>query len=150
MDKTNKIWLNGEFVDWDDANVHILTHALHYGTGIFESVRCYQTSKGPALFRPKEHYIRLHNSAKIYMMDLKYSPDQLVDITKELVKINKLNECYVRPIAFYGYGKMGLNPTGNPIDIAIASWEWGPYLGEEGIKKGIRCKISSWLSILSE
>ena len=145
MDKTDKIWFNGKFIDWDDAKIHLLVHALHYGTGVFEGMRCYNTKKGPAMFRPKEHFIRLHNSAKIYMMELKYTPDQLVDITKELIKINKLTECYIRPIAYYGYSKLGLNPRGNPIDIAIAVWKWGPYLGEDGIKNGVRCKVSSWL-----
>lgn len=145
MEKTDKIWLNGKFINWDDAHIHILTHALHYGTGVFEGMRCYNTKDGPALFRVKEHFLRLHASAKIYMMQLKYSPDELVEATKKLVKMNKVNECYIRPIAYYGYGKMGLNPKGNPIDMAIALWEWGPYLGEDGIKKGIRCKVSSWL-----
>ncbi len=147
MEKTDKIWFNGKFIDWDDAKIHILTHSLHYGTGIFEGMRCYNTNRGPAIFRAKEHYDRLINSAKIHKMKIDYSSEKLVEITKELIQINKIDECYIRPIAYYGYGKMGLNPRGAPIDIAIIVWPWGAYLGEDGLKNGIKCKVSSWLRV---
>ncbi len=139
--------MNGEFVNWDDAKVHILTHALHYGSGVFEGIRCYKTADGPAVFRHREHMERLHNSAKIYQMEIPYSVEELMDATKELIRKNGLEECYIRPIAYRGYGEMGLNPLNAPIDVAIAVWPWGAYLGEEGIKNGIRTMISSFQRI---
>ncbi len=145
--KTDKIWMNGEMVNWDDAKIHLLTHALHYGSGVFEGIRCYKTVKGPAVFRLTEHMERLENSAKLHFMELPYTVDELVDATKKLVKANKLEECYIRPIAYRGYGEMGLNPLNSVIDVAIAAWPWGTYLGEDGIKKGIRVKISSYQRI---
>lgn len=147
MEKAEKIWLNGKMVAWDEARVHVLTHALHYGTSVFESARCYETPRGSAVFRLKDHMQRLHDSAKIYMMNPPYSVSELCTAAKELVKINRFTECYIRPIAFIGYGEMGLNPGKNPVHIAIAAWKWGAYLGDEGVRRGIRCKVSSWRRI---
>jgi branched-chain amino acid aminotransferase len=144
MDKAEKIWMNGKFVPWDEAKVHVLTHALHYATAVFEGERCYKTVKGPAIFRLREHVQRLFDSAKIYKMKLPFSFERICQASKEIVKVNKLEECYIRTIAFYGYKEMGLHPGKNPIEVAIAAWRWGAYLGEEGVRKGIRCKISSW------
>ncbi len=147
IQKVDKIWFNGRLVDWDKANVHILTHALHYGSGVFEGLRAYQTAKGTAVFRLKDHLKRLHNSAKVYLMEIPYSVDELVEATRETIRANKLKSCYVRPIAFRGYGEMGLNPINAPVDTAIAVWPWGAYLGEEGIKNGIRAMVSSFSRI---
>ncbi|OIO26410.1 branched chain amino acid aminotransferase [Candidatus Micrarchaeota archaeon CG1_02_55_22] len=147
IEKTEKIWLNGNLVAWDDAKLHVISHGLHYGTGVFEGIRCYNAASGPAVFRLREHMQRLHNSAKIYLMPLPYSVDELCAAVKETVKANKLDSCYIRPIAYYGYGSMGVNPAGNPVDVAIACWPWGAYLGEEGLKKGIRVNVSSWRRI---
>src|SRR5215212_3218071 len=141
---TPKIWMNGELVDWADANVHILTHSLHYGMGVFEGIRAYETDRGPAVFRLTDHIKRLHNSAKILMMDMPYSVDELVDATKATVASTGLNACYVRPIAYLGYGEMGLNPLPCKTDVAIACWPWGAYLGDDALTKGVRMKISSW------
>lgn len=139
--------MNGEFVDWDEAKIHVLTHAFHYGTAVFEGIRCYNTTKGPAIFRLDGHVTRLEKSAKIHMMPLPFSISDIANAIKQTVRINKIKECYIRPIAFYGYGEMGLNPRKNPVNVAIAVWPWGTYLGEEGLKKGVRCKISSWIRI---
>ncbi len=144
MEKTRYIWLNGKLVDWDEAKVHVLTHALHYGSSVFEGIRCYETAKGPAIFRLKEHMERLQRSAKVYMMDLPYTVEELCMAAVELVKANELKECYIRPIAFQGVGEMGLQAR-NPIQVAIAAWPWGPYLGEEGQRKGIRVRVSSYV-----
>lgn len=143
MDEVEKIWLNGKFVDWKDANIHLLTHALHYGSAVFEGIRCYDTPKGPAVFRLKDHVKRLFGSAHIFGMEIPYSQKDLVNAILELIKLNKIKECYIRPIAYYGYGKMGLNPIGAKVDVGIAVWPWGAYLGEDGVKNGIRMKISS-------
>lgn len=143
IEEVQKIWMDGKLVEWGEAKVHVLTHALHYGSGVFEGIRCYKTVKGPAVFRLREHMERLHNSAKVYFMEIPYSVQELSNATKELIKANGLEECYIRPIVFRGYGEMGLNPTNAPIQTAIAVWPWGTYLGEEGLKKGIRAKISS-------
>ena len=129
-------------VGWEEANVHVLTHALHYGSSVFEGIRCYETSRGPAIFRLKEHMVRLKQSADIYMMKLPYTVEELCMAAIEVVKANNLKECYIRPIAFRGTGEMGLQAR-NPVEVAIAAWPWGPYLGEEGQKKGIRVKVSS-------
>lgn len=145
--KADFVWMNGKMVPFADAKVHVLTHALHYGTGVFEGIRCYETVKGPAVFRLKEHVKRLFNSAKIYLMKPPYSEEQVCSAIKETIKANKLNACYIRPIIYYGFSEMGLNPLKNPIDVSIAVWPWGTYLGEEGLKKGVRCKISSWSRI---
>lgn len=136
--------MNGELVPWDEAKVHILTHALHYGTGVFEGIRCYETQKGPAVFRLGDHIKRMMDSSKIYLMKLPYSEQQLSDAIIQTIRSNKLKECYIRPIAYFGYGEMGLNPLHNPVDVAIATYPWGTYLGEEGLGRGVRCKVSSW------
>jgi branched-chain amino acid aminotransferase len=143
IQETKKIWMNGELVNWRDAKIHVLTHALHYGSGVFEGIRCYNTVRGPAVFRLVDHMKRLHNSAKLHFMEIPYSVEELVEATKEMIRANGLSECYVRPIAFRGYGEMGLNPLKNPVEVAIAAWPWGTYLGEEGLKNGIRAKIAS-------
>ncbi|MFY9265281.1 MAG: branched-chain amino acid transaminase [Solirubrobacterales bacterium] len=144
MQPTRYIWQNGEFVLWDDARVHVLTHGLHYGTGVFEGVRCYDTELGPAIFRGKDHFDRLHRSAGLYYMEIPYSPADLLRTTKQLITRNELTSCYIRPIAFLGYGEIGIFPLNSRVDVAIAAWEWGSYLGEDGKSKGIRAKISSW------
>jgi branched-chain amino acid aminotransferase len=136
--------MNGTLVDWDDAKIHVLTHTLHYGMGVFEGVRAYETPKGPAVFRLTEHMERLHNSAKILGMDMPYSVDVLVQATKDVVKASGLPSAYIRPIAYYGYGEMGLNTLPCSVDVAIACWPWGAYLGEDALTKGISTKISSW------
>ena len=141
----DKVWMNGEIVDWDQATVHILTHALHYGTGVFEGIRAYETSRGPAVFRLRDHLERMERSAKMFLMEIPFSPDELIRVTTELIKLNKLRSCYVRPIAYRGFGgEMGVNPERNPIDVAIAVWNWGTYLGDEALAKGVRMTISSW------
>ena len=139
-----KIWFNGQLVAWDDAKVHVLVHALHYGTGVFEGIRCYETTRGPAVFRLRDHLERLVHSGKIFMMEIPYSVDELVAATHELVKVNRLESCYVRPLAFRGYGDIGVNPENNPIEMVIAVWRWGAYLGEDAVRKGVRMTISSW------
>ena len=150
MEPTEYIWQNGEFVPWDDARVHVLTHGLHYGTGVFEGVRCYDTPKGPAIFRGLEHMERLHRSAKLYYMDLEYTPEELLAITKEVITRNGLTDCYIRPLAFRGYGEMGLFPLSSKIEYSISAWEWASYLGDEGKKNGIRAMVSSWLRMSSK
>jgi branched-chain amino acid aminotransferase len=145
MEPTEYIWQNGKFVAWDDAQVHVLTHGLHYGTGVFEGVRCYDTPKGPAIFRGLAHMERLIRSAKLYYMDLEYSADELLQVTKQVVVKNQLTDCYIRPLAFRGYGEMGLFPLNAPIEYIVAAWEWASYLGDEGKQNGIRAVVSSWL-----
>lgn len=145
LDKTEKIWMNGKFVAWDEANVHILTHTLHYGLGAFEGIRCYNTPKGPAIFKLDVHVKRLFQSAHIFLMDIPYSEEEIKQAIIETVRVNKVKECYIRPIAYIGYGAMGLYPKGNPIDVSIAVWPWGAYLGEDCIEKGIRVKTSSFI-----
>lgn len=141
---TSKIWMNGELVDWDQANIHVLTHSLHYGMGVFEGIRAYETSAGPGIFRLTDHIERLHNSARIMMMELPYGVDEIVEATKEVVRESGLPSCYIRPIAYYGYGEMGLNTLPCSVDVAIACWPWGAYLGDDAATKGVRMKISSW------
>ena len=141
---TEKIWMDGELVDWADANVHILTHTLHYGSGVFEGIRAYPTSQGPAVFRLTDHIQRLFNSAKMLMIDVPYTRDEIIKATRETVRVNGLDSCYIRPIVFLGYGEMGLNPLPCPVNVSIAVWPWGTYLGDEGLKHGVRMKISSW------
>jgi branched-chain amino acid aminotransferase len=141
------IWLNGEFVPWKEARVHVLTHALHYGSGVFEGIRAYATSKGTAVFRLTDHLERLVQSAKIYRMDIPYSVGELATATRELIRKNGLESCYIRPIVYRGYGEMGLFPLKCPVEVAIAVWPWGAYLGDEGIKHGIRAHISSFRRI---
>jgi branched-chain amino acid aminotransferase len=144
MDQTEKIWMNGELVDWGDAKIHVGTHALHYGSGVFEGIRAYETDRGPAVFRLTDHMRRLHSSAKLIYMELPYSVDELVAATHEVVSTNGLPACYIRPIAFYGYGTLGVPPRQNPVDVVIMSWPWGAYLGVEALEKGIRLKVSTW------
>jgi len=141
---TPKIWMNGELVDWDKAQVHVLTHTLHYGTGVFEGIRAYETADGPAVFRLTDHIARLHDSAKILGLELPYTVDELVQATKDTVASTGLDSCYIRPIAYLGYGEMGLNTLPCSIDVAIACWPWGAYLGDDAVDKGVRMKISSW------
>ena len=140
----DKVWMNGEMVAWENATVHVLTHALHYGSGVFEGIRCYETPRGPAVFRLREHLQRMERSAKIFMMEIPYLVDELMDATFELIKVNGLRSCYVRPIAYRGYGEMGLNPELNPVDVSIAVWGWGSYLGDDALKHGVRMTVSSW------
>jgi branched-chain amino acid aminotransferase len=136
--------MNGELVDWDAAQIHVLTHSLHYGMAVFEGVRAYETPQGTAVFRLTEHIERLHRSAKIMQMEMPYSVDEIVDATKSVVRISGLPSCYIRPIAYYGYGEMGLNTMPCKVDVAVACWPWGLYLGEDALTKGVRMKISSW------
>jgi branched-chain amino acid aminotransferase len=144
------IWLNGEFVAWEDAKVHVLTHALHYGTGVFEGIRAYETPNGTAIFRNQDHLDRLEKSAKLYYMDLPFSKEQLREVTHELIARNGFKSCYIRPLVWRGYGPMGLNPLDNPVEAMIAVWEWGAYLGEEGKRNGVRARTSSYRRISSE
>ena len=141
---TPHIWMNGEMVPWEDATVHVLTHTLHYGTGVFEGIRAYETDSGPAIFRLTEHIERLYRSAKILHMDMPYSVGEIVDACKAVVADSGLPSCYIRPIAYYGYGEMGLATGACTTDISIAAWPWGAYLGDDAVSKGVRMKISSW------
>ncbi len=136
--------MNGELVDWADAKVHVGAHGLHYGSGVFEGIRCYETDAGPAVFRLTDHLERLHQSAALLHMELPYSVDELRLATHELIGVNGLSECYIRPIAFYGFGELGVHPGANPVDVVLMTWPWGAYLGEEALAKGIRAKVSSW------
>jgi branched-chain amino acid aminotransferase len=144
------IWLNGEFVAWEDAKVHVLTHALHYGTGVFEGIRAYETPDGTAIFRHQDHLDRLEKSAKLYYMDMPYSREQLREVTHELIARNGFKSCYIRPLVWRGYGPMGLNPLDNPVEAMVAVWEWGAYLGEDGKTNGVRARTSSYRRISSE
>lgn len=145
INKTEKIWMDGKLVNWDDANVHILTHTLHYGLGAFEGIRCYSTTKGPAIFRLDEHVERLFQSAGIFLLNIPFTKEQIKKAIVDTVKANKLKECYIRPLVYIGYGAMGIYPKNNPINVAISVWPWGAYLGEEGLEKGIRVKVSSYI-----
>jgi branched-chain amino acid aminotransferase len=150
VNTADQIWLNGEFVAWEDAKVHVLTHAMHYGTGVFEGIRAYQTERGTAIFRHREHLERLEASAKLYYMDLPYSREQIREATHELIARNGFTSCYVRPLVWRGYGPMGLNPLDNPVEAMVAVWEWGAYLGEEGKRNGVRGRVSSYRRISSD
>ena len=147
MEPSDLIWMNGDFVAWEDAKIHVLTHGLHYGTGVFEGIRAYDTELGTAVFRLQDHLDRLLRSAELYYMPLPYSLEELRSATHDLIGRNGLTSCYIRPIAFRGYGQMGLFPLDAPVDVAIAVWSWGAYLGEEGQRTGIRAKVSSWRRI---
>ncbi len=147
MTTADLMWMNGEFVAWEDAQVHVLTHTLHYGTGVFEGIRAYETERGTAIFRHHDHLDRLRRSAELYYMELPYSLEELREATHELIVRNGLKSCYIRPLVFRGHGPMGLDPLANPVDVSIAVWEWGVYLGEEGKRSGIRAKVSSWRRI---
>src|SRR5918994_1064534 len=144
FNKAETLWFNGAFVPWDDARVHVMAHGLHYGTGVFEGIRSYDTDDGPAVFRLGDHLERLHQSARLLHMELPYPVDELRRACHELIGENGLSECYLRPIAFYGYGELGVHPGTNPVDVVIMSWPWGAYLGEDALAKGIRAKVSSW------
>ncbi|KAB7512524.1 branched-chain amino acid transaminase [Halosegnis rubeus] len=144
MEDDGVIWQNGEFVDWRDATTHVLSHGLHYGSGVFEGVRAYDTQKGTALFRWEEHLDRLYESTKPYDMDIEHDREELTEATLELLDRNELESAYIRPIAFYGYDSLGVSPKDCPTDVAIAAWEWGAYLGEEALKNGIDVMVSSW------
>jgi branched-chain amino acid aminotransferase len=144
FDESGKIWFNGEFVDWMDANVHVLSHVIHYGSSVFEGMRCYRTQKGSAVFRMKEHVKRLFNSAKIYRMELDYSMEEFSQAIIDTIKINELEECYIRPIIFRGYNELGIHPLNNPLESIIAVWSWGEYLGEEALDKGVDVGVSTW------
>ena len=143
---TDHIWMDGEFIPWDEAKVHVLTHSLHYGLGVFEGIRCYETTKGPGIFRLDEHVRRLFDSAKIVGLEISHSKESISEAIQETVLRNELNACYIRPLIWLGYGSMGVNPAGAPVLSMVAVWKWGAYLGEEGIEKGIRVKISSYTS----
>ncbi len=150
MKQADLIWMNGEFVAWEDAKVHVLTHGLHYGTGVFEGIRCYDTEIGPAVFRHQDHIDRLYKSAELYYMPIPYTQEQIRQATLELIGKNGMRSCYIRPIAYRGYGTMGLFPLDAPVDVTIAVWEWGAYLGDEGTRNGIRAKVSSWRRISND
>jgi branched-chain amino acid aminotransferase len=142
-----KIWMDGALVDWPQARVHVLTHALHYGYAVFEGIRCFDSPRGPAIFRLDEHLDRFANSAKVYRMKLPYGPAELKNACIELVRANGIPEAYLRPIAFSGYGQMGLDPTQSPVQVAVGMWEWGAYLGAAGVEHGVRATVSSWVRI---
>jgi branched-chain amino acid aminotransferase len=142
--EVDKIWMDGRLVDWVDAKVHVLSHALHYGSGVFEGIRAYETARGPAVWHLDEHLKRLFRSAKLYHMDVPYSIEALTEATKEVIRANGLNACYVRPLAMRGYGEMGVNPLNAPVNVFIAVWPWGAYLGEDALERGVRIKIASW------
>ena len=142
--KADKIWFNGELVNWDDAKIHVLSHVIHYGSSVFEGMRCYRTAKGPACFRMVDHVNRLFDSAKMYRMEIPYSREALCEAILETIRANGLKSCYVRPIAFRGYGELGVNPLPCPVDVVVAVWEWGKYLGPEALEKGVSVRFSSW------
>src|SRR5512142_664693 len=144
LQATEKIWMNGTFVKWDDAKVHVLTHTLHYGTGVFEGIRCYKADSGSVVFRLQEHVDRLFGSAHILQMDIPFTREAVTEAILETIRVNKIDACYIRPLAYIGYGAMGVFPKENPVQVSIAVWPWGSYLGDEGIKNGIRVKISSY------
>ncbi len=143
------IWMNGKQVEWSNAKIHVLTHAFHYATAVFEGIRCFETDEGPAVFRLSEHINRFFDSMKIYMMHGTFSFDEVRNAIKETVSINGLKECYIRPIAYYSYGEMGLNPLPNKVELAISVWEWPSYLGEKAEREGLKCQVSSWRRIHS-
>jgi branched-chain amino acid aminotransferase len=142
-----KIWMDGEFVDWRDAQIHILTPTLHYGWGVFEGIRAYETARGAAVFQHRAHMERLHRSAQILQLDIPYGVDELMAATRELIRVNDLPSCYIRPLVYLGYGEMGLNPLPSAVSVAIAAWPWGTYLGDDGLKNGVTAKTSSWVRI---
>ncbi|MGZ4205177.1 MAG: aminotransferase class IV, partial [Actinomycetota bacterium] len=144
LQPSKMIWMDGTLVPWDEAKVHVLTHSLHYGSGVFEGIRAYPTKRGPAIFRLTDHIGRLYRSAKVYMIEIPYTPETLIEACKETVRASGLPDCYVRPLVYLGYGEMGLNPLPSPVNVSIAVWHWGAYLGEEGLAHGVRMKISSW------
>jgi branched-chain amino acid aminotransferase len=144
FEKVEKIWMNGKLVNWDDAKVHVLSHVIHYGSSVFEGARCYNTKKGPAIFRLKEHTQRLFDSAKIYRMKIPYSEEEINQAIIDLIKTSKLDQCYIRPVVYRGYEQLGVDPTGCPVDVCIAVWRWGAYLGADALENGVPVCISSW------
>ena len=143
-DKATKVWIDGEFVEWKDANISVLSHVVHYGTSVFEGIRAYSNDNGVAVFRLEEHVKRLFDSAKVYKMEIPFTQEEIAEAIMETVRINELDGCYIRPIVFRGYGELGVNPLGCPVNVAIAAWEWGSYLGEEGMENGVDIGVSSW------
>ncbi len=143
-DKETKVWMDGEFVEWKDANISVLSHVVHYGTSVFEGIRAYENENGVAVFRLKEHVQRLFDSAKIYKIDIPYTQEEVEEAILETLRVNELGACYIRPIVFRGYGELGVNPLGCPVNVVIAAWEWGSYLGEEGMANGVDIGVSSW------
>ncbi len=143
-DKETKVWMDGEFVEWKDANISVLSHVVHYGTSVFEGIRAYENENGVAVFRLKEHVQRLFDSAKIYKIDIPYTQEEIEEAILETLRVNDLGACYIRPIVFRGYGELGVNPLGCPVNVVIAAWEWGSYLGEEGMANGVDIGVSSW------
>lgn len=141
---TEKVWMDGTLVPWEQATVHVLTHSLHYGSGVFEGIRAYETKNGPAIFRLTDHIRRLFQSAKIYSIEIPYAPEVIVEACRETVRANGLPACYIRPLVYLGYGEMGLNPLPCPVNVSIVTWPWGAYLGEEGMSRGVRLAVSSW------
>jgi branched-chain amino acid aminotransferase len=150
VEPSDLIWMNGEFVAWEDAKVHVLTHGLHYGTGVFEGIRAHETELGTAVFRLSDHLERLRRSAELYYMPLPYSPQELRTVVHDVIVRNGLAECYVRPLVFRGYGQMGLFPLDSPVEVTIAAWKWAPYLGADSMRTGIRGKVSSWRRISAD
>ena len=144
LPKCDKIWFNGELVDWDDAKIHVLSHVVHYGSSVFEGIRCYKTAKGSAVFRLDEHVSRLFDSAKIYRMEIPFSHEEILTAILETIRSNKLEACYIRPVVFRGYETLGVDPLDCPVDVVIAVWEWGEYLGEAALKNGVSVCTSSW------
>ena len=147
LKKAEKIWGNGKFIDWDEAKIHVLSHVVHYGTSLFEGERCYRSKKGPAIFRLQEHTKRLFNSCKIYRIDIPFSQEEISQATLDTIRVNRLEEGYIRPIVFRGYSTLGVNPFTCPVEVYIAAWEWGAYLGEEALAQGVDVKVSSWARI---
>ncbi len=144
INQTEKIWMNGKFVNWDDAKVHVLSHVINYGSSWFEGIRCYNTKRGSAIFRLDAHLRRLYDSAKIYRVEIPYTKEEFAEAIKETIRANKMKECYIRPIVYRGYGEVGVNPIGSPTEVVIAVWEWGAYLGPEALEKGIEVCVASW------
>lgn len=144
FDESGKIWFNGDLINWNEANIHVLSHVVHYGSSVFEGIRCYKTPKGSAIFRLMEHVNRLFNSAKIYRMDVDYTVEEFSQAIIDTIKANGLEECYIRPVIFRGYGKLGVYPLENPLESVIAAWSWGKYLGEEALEKGVDVGVSTW------
>lgn len=144
FNENGKIWFNGKFVNWKDAKIHVLSHVIHYGSSVFEGIRCYNTKNGPAVFRLREHIQRLLDSGKIYRMNIPYTLDELCNATIETIKINDLKDCYIRPVAFRGYNELGIYPLNCPLETIIAAWEWGKYLGEDAIENGVDIGVSTW------
>ncbi|MGB2697706.1 MAG: branched-chain amino acid transaminase [Candidatus Zixiibacteriota bacterium] len=144
FEKAEKIWMNGKLVNWDDAKIHVLSHVVHYGSSLFEGERCYKTKKGPACFRIQAHTDRLFNSCKIYRMKIPFSKEEINQARLNLIKVNKLEECYIRPVVYRGYEQLGVDPTGCPVDVVIAVWKWGTYLGKDALENGVSVCVSSW------